>query len=101
MKVVLSKNAFLFNLNIEEAIFFSEAFEKLAQIIWGPSDLVPNFKEEALLVIHMEYLLADVFEQHENGEVAFDPETEWERCYMLKLLEEGSSSSTPYSTTNT
>ena len=33
MKVVLSKNAFLFNLNIEEAIFFSEAFEKLAQII--------------------------------------------------------------------
>lgn len=101
MEVVSSKNAFLFNLDIEEAVLFGETLEQLAQIVWGPSYLVADLEEEALLVVDAEDLLADVLEQHEDGEVALDAQAEWEWGYMLKLLEEGSSSSTPYSTTNT
>jgi hypothetical protein len=100
MEVVSSKNAFLFNLDIEEAVLFGEAFEEFAQIIGGPSYLAADLEEEALLVVDAEYLLADVLEQHEDGEVALDAKANWGRGYMLKLLEEGSSSSTPYSTTS-
>lgn len=99
MGVVSSKNALLFNLDIEEAVLFGEVFEQFAQIIGSPSNLAADLEEEALLVVRAEDLLADVLEQHEDGEVALDAQAEWGREYMLKLFKEGSSSSTPYSTT--
>jgi hypothetical protein len=59
-----SKNAFLLDFDVEEAVLFGIAFEEFAEVVAGPADLVADLQEEALLIIHLQDLQPDVFEQH-------------------------------------